>query len=214
MESINNYIDRFGRIHDKPCIGGEPSSNNSWLYSAVFIKLGGKLDIEPWVLDTCSLDRLRHPDASGPVISRDEILGLEYLQPGCTGVVQNGWGFSPWPWPKFNPWLLIVQAFHCFDPHKPFTLRHRNTFWLNGFDQIYRFAFSVPWSDRHTILKLNGKCNPWWHLWHWILNRPTKNRSGRQLYWFKTGKDLAGVAAYYNEGHPTRAMAEAKLNTK
>lgn len=90
-------------------------------------------------------------------------------------------------------------------------MKHRNTFWQQSYDQIYRFAFSVPWSDRHTILRINRRYNLWWHLMHIILNRKTDNRSGRQLYWFKTGKDIEGVINYHNPESPITILAKEKL---
>ena len=205
-----NCIDRYGRIHDNPVVNGEPSSDNGWLYSAVYHKLGGTLSLDAAALQECYTALKRHPD--GVVgrdleipISRDEILGLEYLLPGSTRVIESGWNFSPYPVPEFNLILLITQAIKLVD-WSTLQLKHRNTFWRQGYDQIYRFAFSVPWSDRYTILKLNGKNSLFWRVVHKLLNRPTKDRSGRQLYWFKTGKDISGVFMYHPEGSPIREI--------
>jgi len=41
---MNNYFDKFGRLHHKPCINGEPAGNNGWIYSAYFHKAKGNLN--------------------------------------------------------------------------------------------------------------------------------------------------------------------------
>jgi hypothetical protein len=203
-----NYIDKHGRIHDKPVTPENPlSSNNAFLYSAVYLKLGGKLSLDMVAFWQCANHLTRHPQEEVPPISRDEILGLEFIRPGSTEVINHSWSFSPYPLPKFSLVKLLVQASKLVD-WRTFKLLHRNTFHEQGLDQIYHLAFLVPWSDRHTILKLNGKYSAWWHLVHVLLNRPSKSRSGRQLYWFKTGKDIQGVIDYYQPGHPSRVLAE------
>jgi hypothetical protein len=204
------FTDKYGRVHDRQTDGVNPSSNNGWFYSAVYKKLGGIVKIDQVALFTCAKSLIRHPDKSGPPISRDEVLGLEYLSPGSTSVVRRGWNFSPFPVPKFNLIAFLKQAVDCIDWKKR-EPKHRNYFWQQGYSQIYRLAFSVPWSDRHTILKLNKKFSLCWYLAHLILNRKSENRSARQLYWFKTGKDLQGVVDYHPEESPIKLLALEKL---
>jgi hypothetical protein len=224
-----NYTDRYGRIHDAPSLNGESSSDNGFFYSAVYKKLGGKVTIDPAVLKYCAENLQRHPatvtnrDMQIP-ISRDEILGLEYLEPGSTKVLERGWSFSPYKVPAFNPFKLASQVFKLINwskfkslssllDDKIDPLKHRNTFWKEGYDQIYRFAFSVPISDRHTILQINGKYSMFWHLVHKLTHASkSKNRSVRQLNWFKTGKDLEGVVNYHDAASPIHILAKEKLN--
>jgi hypothetical protein len=211
------FFDRYGRIHDRPTNGSDPSSDNGLFYSAVYVKLGGSVTLDPAMFEECASQLKRHPDSvtNRPYnsMSRDEILGCEYLKPNSTRVLENNWMFTPPEFviPKFSFIKLLVQAIHCIDPHT-LKMKHSTTFWKEKYDQIYRFAFSTPISDRHTILKINGKYNLWWHLIHIIahIKAPTK-RSARQLYWFKTGKDIQGVIDYHPEGSPIRKLAMEKL---
>jgi hypothetical protein len=207
------WKDSAGRIHDRPTDGENPSSDNGWLYTAVLKKLTG---VKPVGLDDhsamyCCYNLVRHPPqfTNRPYvpISRDEILGLAYL-----GYLKpqhlNGWNFSPYELPRLNPIKLFKQASKLVNwketwKQKTLVLMHRNTFWQQGFDQMYRFAFSVPYSDRHFILKCWGKYNPIWHLVHIIESRKQpENRSSRQIRFLKTGKDKDAVRNYYGDEHP------------
>jgi hypothetical protein len=210
------FFDRYGRIHDRPTDGSDPSSDNGLFYSAAYVKLGGSVALDQDAFYECASQLKRHPNSvtNRPYnpMSRDEILGAEYLKPNSTRVLENNWMFTPpeFTTPKFSFVKLLVQGIHCIDPHT-LKMKHSTTFWKEKYDQIYRFAFSVPWSDRHTILKINNRYSLWWHLMHILLNRKTDNRSGRQLYWFKTGKDIEGVINYHPEDSPIRNLAMGKL---
>lgn len=195
------YTDKFGRIHDKPTDGDSPSSNNGWLYSAIAKKLGMQLDINKTAGQFCALFRLRTPQVSTPPISRDEILGLAYL-----GYLKpehlSGWNFSPFPIPEFDLFDFVKQVLALVD-WKNRTLKHRNTFWKEEYSQIYRFAFSVPFSDRHFINQCWGKYNPVWHLYHVLsMRKQPSDRSARLLRYLKTGQDKEAVANYFGDGHP------------
>lgn len=182
---MNYYQDKWGRFHHKPCKNGEPSSNNGWLYTAFAVKVGLPVyaDLLEECFDKCveydpishSAELSRSPDKTNPPISRDEILGMTAL-----GLLKqehlNGWNFSPFPLPAFSAVKLLKQlwelrpsfsryvtylgdeegdypklfGYHIITPH-------RNYFWKNNLDQLYRFAFSVPVQDRYFILKTWGK---------------------------------------------------------
>lgn len=156
---MNNYFDKYGRLHDKPCVNGEPSSNNGWIYTAYYMKSGNYVDsmflyncfrqckqVDP---NTGRLYLVRSPFKDLPPMSRDEILGfaaLNFLKPSHL----NGWSFSPYPIPPFSLKTLIKQVLELRG-------QHRNYFWKNKLDQIYRFAFSVPLSDRAFLLECFGE---------------------------------------------------------
>jgi hypothetical protein len=88
----------------------------------------------------------------------------------------ENWKFNPkdYPIPAFSLSKLITQA-KSLVVVKPyykkilgmdiklyhFELAHRNTYWINKLDQIYRFAFSVPLQDRYSILRWSGKFKPY-----------------------------------------------------
>jgi hypothetical protein len=200
------YTDKYGRIHDKPTDGVNHSSGNGWIYSALAVFLGVPLELDKEGAKWCAENLSRHPyvttvGADTSPISRDEVLGLAYL-----GYLKpehlKGWSFSPFPIPSFNPIKLFKQAYSLVD-WKTKTLKHRTTFWKTGCDQIYRFAFSVPLSDRHFLNKCWGRYNPFWHLVHVLAmyKQPT-HRTSRMLRFLKTGKDVDAVANYFGEGHP------------
>lgn len=182
---MNNYYDKYGRIHHKPCINLEPSSNNGWIYTAYAHKVGVPVDMN--LVRACFAECRfevserhdsfnRSPGKSTPPISRDEILGMVSLNLPYTDLyrIQN-WNFSPFPIPRFSALSLIKQLWQywgeiSFDQSTGFKLDkfsfpHRNYFWQNNLDQLYRFAFSVPVQDRYFILK-TWNCFKWWNPAH------------------------------------------------
>lgn len=198
-----SYYDKYGRIHHKYCINGEPSSNNGWIYTAYAAKIGIQLDnIKLSVcMSKCRIPGnpphlIRSPDKSLPPMSRDEILGFSAL-----GLLQpedlQGWNFSPYPIPRFNPIKLAQQLWDL----RPSLNRHRNYFWQNNLDQMYRFAFSVPLSDRHFILQQFGKFN----LIYWAIAK-IDSMIGKPsgIGYLKYGKSLEGMQEEFPEDHPLR----------
>jgi hypothetical protein len=151
----NNYVDQYGRYHTKPITEVNPvSSNNGWIYTAYAKKVGLELDVYKlrYCYELCDQGSgvlWRTPGKELPPMSRDEVLGMVELD--LIGDVPN-WNFSPWPVPKFD----LVKCVKQFWQQKG---QHRNFFWENNLDQIYRFAFSVPLTDRHFILSKQGKFN-------------------------------------------------------
>jgi hypothetical protein len=209
---MNNYFDKFGRLHQKPCINEEPAGNNGWIYSAYFHKAGGSLNFT--LLNKCFKDCVkkhdngqlytnRHPDGYSKVPqSRDEILGLAalgFLQP----IHLNGWSFSPYPIPSFSLKTLIKQALELKG-------QHRNYFWKNGLSQIYRFAFSVPVSDRAFILKCLGETRSLRYFFYKTIAfidsklKPTENG----IFWLKynSEKHKKMMQNEFPEDHPLRSL--------
>lgn len=171
----NVYTDKWQRLHHKPTDGVNPSSNNGFIYTAYFYKINNihpSLQSTPELIEAgeqCAKYRARHPRphiSEQVPISRDEILGLEYLG---FNVDMDGWNFSPYPLPKFSLLQFIKQAQSLIivQPYYKrvlgvdiklyhFELAHRNFFWKNNLSQIYHLAFSVPLQDRYSILKWSG----------------------------------------------------------
>jgi hypothetical protein len=200
-EEVMTYIDKYGLYHHKPCVDGEPSSNNGWLYTAYARKLG--LGINRTRLDICYAGCMLHPTKlmisrlpgkTKPPMSRDEILGLVelgYLVYDKTGT----WNFSPRPIPKFNIVTLIKQLKEVKD-------KHRNYFWENNLDQLYRFAFSVPLVDRHYCMQKVGEFN----LFYWAIAKIDSMSSKTSgIRWLKYGKSLAAMQEEFPEDHPLRS---------
>lgn len=158
---MNNYVDKWGRYHDKPVTDIKPvPSNNGWIYTAYAEKGGIKVDY--FNLGGCFLNckvangelpngisLIRSPDKATPPISRDEILGmasLGFLKPRHL----NGWNFSPYAIPKFNLFKTISQFLEIKG-------KHRNYLWKNNMSHTYRFAFSMPIQDRAFLLECWGE---------------------------------------------------------
>lgn len=210
---MNNYQDKYGFYHDAP-VGsdGLTSSGNAFFYTAIAKKLGIVKDLSPGMVSIivkCAVERTRHvtsDNSKGNPFSRDEALGICELGYGHLIYRRDGkfsWSFSPKPIPKFSLWLTIVQFFHLVDPHTG-KQKHATTFWKEGYDQVYRFAYQSPISDRYYINKCLGRWyNPIYHLIHILshLKKETR-RSQRQLAWFRTGKDIQAVANYFPKDHP------------
>ena len=140
-ECMTDYIDSMGFYHDKK----SATSNNKFIYSAYAKKVGLLTQLTSEMqteLDHCFTHRVRHSFRPTSVISRDEILGMVYLDPRLADrLIMDDFNFSPYPIPKFNIITLIKQVIEVKD-------KHRNYFWQNGLSQIYRFAFSLPIQDR------------------------------------------------------------------
>lgn len=167
-----NYVDQYGRYHHKEVTATNPvPSNNGFLYTAYASKVGLRLRIGD--LTNCYIKcnnsgvLYRSPGKSTPPISRDEILGLTELK--LLDISKFDWNFSPYAIPRFNPisfckqlWqlrptLFMDERVNGRTIYWSFIPKHRNYFWQNNLDQLYRFAFSVPLTDRHFILKKWGK---------------------------------------------------------
>jgi hypothetical protein len=197
-----SFQDKDGMYHDKQCIDSQPSSNNGWIYTAYAHK--AKLSYNQiLVFETfkkCKMPNkdlphgiylIRTPYRACPPISRDEILGmaaLGFLKPHHL----DGWNFSPYPLPKFNLITAIKQFLELRG-------KHRNYFWQNNMNQVYRFAFSVPLQDRHFILSKWGKFN----LFYWAVAKIDslfKPKSG--MDWLKYDKGLDVMKEEFPEDHP------------
>lgn len=207
---MNNYFDKWGRVHDKPCIEGEPKSNNGWIYTAYLAKTGYQVDL--MTLSTCfrqcrqidpnsgRLYLVRSPFKEDPPMSRDEILGMAHL-----GFLRKehipGWNFSPYAIPKFSIFKLVSQLLELRG-------KHRNYFWQNKLDQIYRFAFSVPFQDRAFILECWGETRTLRYFFYkavaYLDSKIGKPHNG--IPWLKYGGDDRRqiMQSEFPEDHPLR----------
>lgn len=136
LKNINKGIpvdfqDKYSRWHDKPCIDGEPKSNNGWIYSAYADIVG--LPVNRVKLYECfnnsrtdyprMLPVNRSPGKGLPPMSRDEILGMDYFNMLWTTELEAGYhwqfcdlpGFEPKRWYQINYlgalWYLLKMAF-------------------------------------------------------------------------------------------------------
>jgi hypothetical protein len=208
---MSNYFDKFGRLHHKPCVDGEPSSNNGYIYSAYYHKLGKPLNFT--VMYECFKDcvkqrtdgqlyTIRSPDKLLPPQSRDEILGLASL--GLLKQIHlDGWNFSPYPIPPFSLRTLIKQVLELKG-------QHRNYFWKNGLSQIYRFAFSTPMQDRAFILECWGETRSLRYFFYkaiaFLDSKIGKPKNG--IPWLKYGGEERKkiMQTEFPEDHPLRIL--------
>jgi hypothetical protein len=193
---LNNYVDQYGRYHHKPVTVSEPiPSNNGWIYTAYAKKAG--LEVDQYKLKYCvELSEQgdgvfwRTPGKPLPPMSRDEILGLAYL--GFD--ILKTWNFSPYPVPKFS----LVKTVKQFLEQRG---KHRNYFWQNNLDQIYRFAFSVPLVDRHFILQQRNKFN----IIYWAIAKvDSMIGSSSGIRYLKYGKSKEAMLKEFPENHPIK----------
>lgn len=205
---MSNYFDFFGRLHHKVSIAGKPSSNNGWIYSAYFHKAGGKLEFDQLrvCFEACFRNGAfhRHPPSVNSEVpnSRDEILGAASL-----GLLKkahlNGWSFSPYPIPPFSLKTLIKQI-------KELKGQHRNYFWKNNLDQIYRFAFSVPLQDRAFLLECWGETKSFRYFFYkgiaMLDAKFAKPKNG--IHWLKYGGEERKkiMQEEFPEDHPLRCV--------
>jgi len=217
---MNSYYDKYDRIHHKPCINGEPSSGNGWIYSAYSGKLDVPLDIKKLeqCFELCKVSATqinRSPGKALPPISRDEILGLSALKL-LKPYNLNGWNFSPYAIPKFSAIALAKQLWELrptlvSDGVGGYELvyKHRNYFWKNHLSQIYRFSFSVSLTDRHFILKNWGAKKSLSYFVYWAIAKvdsllPAKNG----IRWLKYGTGIAEMAKEFPADHPITLAAK------
>lgn len=206
-----NYIDKYGRYHDKPVTDSNPvPSNNGWIYTAYADKL--ELPVDKEKLSKCFNECLviglgeddehthhliRSPGKPLPPISRDEILGmaaLGFLKPEHL----DGWNFSPFPLPAFNLVTLIKQLWEIKD-------KDRNYFWKNGLSMVYHVAFSVPLTDRHFILQKRGEFNLFYFL---VAKVDSLFGAGNGVGWLKYDKNKEEMLKEFPEGHPFREKGQ------
>jgi hypothetical protein len=204
---MGNYLDKWGRVHHKPCIDGEPSSNNGWLYTAYAAKLGilvSNIQLS-LCMSKCRIPGnpphlIRSPNKELPPMSRDEILGLSHL-----GLLQpedlDNWNYSPYPIPKFNLVKLVQQLWDL----RPSLKRHRNYFWQNNLDQMFRFAFSVPLTDRHFLLKNWGRFN----IVYWLIHKiDGLGQTDNGIGWLKHGTHIENMRKEFPADHPLQTTKE------
>lgn len=233
------YLDKYGRYHQKICINGEPSGNNGYIYSSYAQKVGLSLDVDSIqsCYNQCLVGGkfvLRSPGKELPPQSRDEITGacsLGLLKPDHL----NKWSFSPYPLPRFSliklvkqlwelrpslTWMTKGELLELGDSHYEemkyrfflrtrLEIKHRNYFWQNNLDQLYRFAFSVPLQDRYFILKKWGKFQ-WFNPAHVfykaaaILDSKLGQPSGIRYLKYGGEKNKAAMVKEFPEDHPIR----------
>ena len=199
-----NYVDIYGRVHDKPVTETNPiPSNNGWIYSAYLKKLGGVVAISNEIGRQCARDKIRSPNMPFPPMGRDEVLGLEYLG---FQVVMDDWNFSPFPLPVLNIFKTIATYILAI-------AEHRNFIWKHGLHHGYCLMFMTPIHDRAFILKCRNKKVPWHYaLISWLDSRlNARSDSGSLIRMLKYSQipDLDVFERYFKRNdHPIYKKAK------
>jgi len=149
-----SFLDRFGFTHDKECFGGQASSGNPAIYSAINsivfntvpnfkepFKLMYKTDGASWTL-------IRHVD-NPDIASLDEIIGWIYLG----NITLEDFRYN-WRWydQSHNPgkWRVFQAAVYCAG-------KHRNFFKINKVRDLHPMAYWVPPHVQYYLLKKYNK---------------------------------------------------------
>jgi hypothetical protein len=174
-----NFQDKYGRFHHKPCINGEPSSNNPWIYTAECKAAGLDIDesktLDCFKMSLTSFGFDRNPNQILPAISHDEIIAMPYLHPDSKIVKSeidkwesNGWqicnlrNFKPKSLLLLN-WFKIVSDFYKIyklgDLYKKTNgkegLQNRHT--IPYFPSVWHIAFRMNGWKRYLIKRHAGR---------------------------------------------------------
>jgi hypothetical protein len=122
----------------------------------------------------------------------------------------NGWSFSPEPIPRFNIIKLVYQLWQLRPTlskqtqkdaifFNKFYIRHRNYYWENKLDQVYRFAYSVPLTDRNFIQEKWYQFN----LLYWVIAK-IDSLIGKDngIRWLKYDSSVEGMLKEFIPEHP------------
>jgi hypothetical protein len=224
--------DKFGQYHVKPCIDGEPSSNDGMIVTA-YAKKVGLPTLIPWDMYTkiAKIDHLpieRTPGKSLPYPSRDFFLGTTAMGI-IPEVMYTEWKYSPIKPPKFDLkqflkelWMMTPDLMSKSDwafqvtqrePGTPLKLlnwvlvfKHRNFFWRNGLTQLFRFVFVIPMSDRPFHIRMQLQEVPWIYRVREAIDKkiPTSNNSSKLIKYLKYDIDpgLQCFVEYFGAEHP------------
>lgn len=162
-----NYQDKWTRWHDKPCIDGEPKSNNGWIYTAYSKYLIEKKSIEEsnkelLARKTCyrecrkSIRPLkidRSPNDPTPPLSKDEVIGLVSLRfLKANELKESYWNFCnfvDYEPKKLNIISICKSAIALYKARK----EHRNYIWENKIESAYPLAFWLAPHDQYYVVK-------------------------------------------------------------
>lgn len=201
------YYDSLGFIHDKK----KAESNNKFIYTAYGMKVGliNYLTREMLVeIYYCWEHKVRHSKKEAPVISRDEVLGLCYLNPPFALNLIEGDFWMTNDRPILNPFRFIKQLILLIKNRSD-----RNYWWKNNLDQMKFLTMRLPLTDRAFIYTLTGRQAPWIYNAIEVIDR-MKQPSGRSSAAIRSFKyDMVffyGIYNYFEVGHPIRKHLESK----
>lgn len=155
-------IDTF--YHDKPCINGEPSSNNGFIYTAYSKYLNPNTTdrhriLARFIKCTKSLSPVkitRLPQMETPPCSKDEVVGMVSL-----GLLSNyelsrsHYNFCSQDI-EFERKLSLKSIFRAVKALYKIRKEHRNYVWENKVIDAYPLAFRLPPEDIYYVQKYHG----------------------------------------------------------
>lgn len=204
MELI--YTCKNGLYHDKPCVDGNPSSNDGLIFTAYAKKLGLPVNMALIESFWSSLNKGKYfpierlPGKKTPYPSRDFFLGAKYLDLiNSSNMEFASWNFSPVELPGFNLLKTIASFVLAIG-------EHRNFLWQKELIYSYEFMFSVPLVDR-SFHYIGSKSCPF-HYWaiSWIDKNILRGSSpsGKLIRWLKYDIDPGEESFIYMFGnnHP------------
>jgi hypothetical protein len=210
-----NYVADTGLWNVKPIKeDGKDTGNDGWIVSAYACKAGLPIE-EDKLSDTFQKLRRsnfsiipteRLPNKKEPPLSRDVILGMVYFNLlDVDDLIESGWYFGAVEPPKFNLVKLLKQLWKL-------RKAHRNTFWKeNGYEQVYRLAYMIPFQDRAFHYIRSGKKAPViYRIIEWVDKKQgSGSDSGALIRWLKYDlkPDSEVFERYFKSGHPI-AIAE------
>jgi len=221
---MSDYQDRDTFYHDKPCVNGEPSSNNGWIYTAYSKYLAPRTTNHELItmrFNNCvrsysplRFDRL--PDKIHPPVSKDEVIGAVSLgRLSASDLELNHWNFcnlDNYEPKKFTIGNAIKAAKLLYKIRK----EHRNFVWQNNMTDAYNLTFYLPPEDQYYVLKFFGKragiLRTIIFYINTLLTLTGKNKSAKMLKWLQLedlkhpllrfiNKDKL-VRDYFGDKHP------------
>jgi len=215
-DSMNNYFDKYGRVHDKPVTESNPCPcNNAWLYTAFLCKLDYSRTYQDEPLNFCAYHLTRHPldfvnETKSPM-SRDEILGMAYLDMFAARrfINKNFWMTNDLP--KFELFGFIEQLIELIKNND-----NRNYWWKNNLDQMKFLTMRLPLQDRAFIYRTAGLKAPLFYVLYEKLSniKKPKGYSSEHLAFLKTNYPVSPeswLEAFPDVNHPIYIAAKAKL---
>jgi len=158
------YQDLDTFYHDKPCINGQPSSNNGYIYTAYSKYLAPDTTnrhrlLARFLKCTKSLDPVkinRLPQKETPPCSKDEIIGMVSLGLlSDSELSRSHYNFCNLDTP-FERKLSLKSIFGAVRALYKIRNEHRNYVWQNKVIAGYPLAFRLPNWDIYYVQKYSG----------------------------------------------------------
>lgn len=157
--TLTEYQDSATMWHDRKCINGIPSSNNTWIYTAYSKYLAPKSFLRHEVMqrylscarsfDPLKIDRL--PQMHTPPLSKDEVIGMVSLGLLTSKELENShWNFCNLE-AEFDRKLSLGSIYRGIKALWGIRGKHRNTVWAENVVEAYPLAFRLAPHDIYYV---------------------------------------------------------------